>query len=197
MNRIKHVFLDRDGTVIKNVPYLGDPAGVEILPGCGQALASLVRAGLDLFLVTNQSGIGRGLFTLEDLLACQDRLHELLAASGVVIKETAFCPHAPENDCQCRKPSLGMWHDLQAQYNLKPEECAMLGDSRADVLFGRQAGFARTILVLTGYGADTAASLGLPGLTGPWQAFDQPGPAWPDVLARDVPSGVDYLLSSE
>ncbi|HEX7239268.1 MAG TPA: HAD-IIIA family hydrolase, partial [Longimicrobiaceae bacterium] len=100
------VFLDRDGTVIHDAHYLADPEGVRLLPGAAEAVARLNRAGVPVVLVTNQSGIGRGLFSEADFRAVQDRVEALLAAGGARIDAVYHCPHAPDADppCDCRKP---------------------------------------------------------------------------------------------
>jgi D-glycero-D-manno-heptose 1,7-bisphosphate phosphatase len=95
---VNTVFLDRDGTVIEDKVYLGDPAGVEPLPGAVKSLALLAGQGLQLFIVTNQSGIGRGYFSLNDYLACRAELNKILAGTGVAMVDEAFCPHPPEEN---------------------------------------------------------------------------------------------------
>lgn len=154
------VFLDRDGTMIEDRHYLADPAGVTLLPGAGQALGRLCAAGCELFVVTNQSGIGRGYFGEQDFLACQRRLGELLRPFGASIADFRHCPHDPSQSCACRKPGTGMWESLRAAYDLDPSDCIMAGDKTEDVLFGVNAGFAASCLVLTGKGESRARDLG-------------------------------------
>lgn len=207
---VKHVFLDRDGTIIRDKHYLSDPEGVELLPGAPQALAELVGGGCSLYLVSNQSGIGRGYFDAAACVLCQDRLAELLAPWGVRFVDMAFCPHAPADvpgeGCDCRKPGLGMWRQLAALHGLEPETCAMVGDKRADVGFGLNAGFAATVLVLTGHGMEHAAKLGLPPLSEGAQylslrgadgahLFAQGKTDWPHAIARDLHGAATFLLS--
>lgn len=200
---ISALFLDRDGTIIEDRHYLSDPEGVTLLPHAAEGLLRLHQAGIRLFIVTNQSGIGRGYFSLTDYYACEERLAHMLAEKGVRVVETAFCPHAPQKDaeagmmeepCACRKPNLGMWHDLQKKYNLKPEECAMVGDKMADVLFGLDAGFAASILVLTGKGQKTADergfSMGIQASTSSPLHADAP-----HFVAKDLSAVADWLLS--
>ena len=154
------VFLDRDGTIIEDRHYLADPAGVVLLPGAGEALGRLCAAGCGLFVVTNQSGIGRGYFREEDFLACQNRLEELLRPFGAAIAAVRHCPHEPSAGCACRKPGTGMWESLRAAHGLNPAECVMAGDKTEDLLFGLNAGFAASCLVLTGKGESRARELG-------------------------------------
>lgn len=155
------VFLDRDGTVMEDRHYLSDPAGVVLLPGAGEALGRLCAAGCRLFLVSNQSGIGRGYFTASDLRACQARLDDLLRPYGACLTDARFCPHTPEANCACRKPRIGMWDELRAAWGLDPARCIMVGDKLDDVLFGIHAGFAAAFLALTGQGPKSAEKLGL------------------------------------
>jgi len=156
------ILLDRDGTVIKDKHYLSDPTGVEFLPGVKESLSSLAGKGLRFFLVSNQSGIGRGMFSMEAAVAVNDRLADLLRPYGVTFTGVQFCPHAPEHGCNCRKPATGMWDALQKQYGLDAGSTIMLGDKEEDILFAARAGLALRGLVLTGKGEDTAKRLALP-----------------------------------
>ena len=176
MKAIVSVLLDRDGTIIEDKHYLGDPAGVTLLSGAAEGLAMLQRVGLELFLVTNQSGIERGYYTAEDYRACNKAMDSFLAREGVRLTGGAFCPHAPETACACRKPELGMWHELRQAYGLNPATSAMIGDKMVDIAFGLAAGFLATILVLTGKGAAEAKKMELP-------------PLAPDEAYRIVPAG--------
>ena len=192
---LRAVFLDRDGTIIEDKAYLGDPAGVTLLPGALEGLALMAGRGLRLFIVTNQSGIGRGYFTLNDYLACRAELNSRLAARGITIISEAFCPHDPDEGCPCRKPGLGMWEDLRAAHSLKPEECMIIGDKAGDLEFGYGAGFALSVLTLTGEGPKTAARLGvdLPATGAPClETIDKTGR--PLLLARDLKAVADWLL---
>lgn len=161
MALFRNILLDRDGTVIEDRHYLSDPAGVTLFPGAGQALAALAAAGCRLFLVTNQSGIGRGYFTLADLDACQQRLADLLAPFGVAFTDVVYCPHGPEADCHCRKPRTGMWETLRQRHGLDPAETVIIGDKRDDIGVATGASLGAGILVLTGKGADHASKMGV------------------------------------
>lgn len=157
---LRAIFLDRDGTVMEDRHYLAEPDGVQLLPGVGEALGRLCAAGIQLFLVTNQSGIGRGYFDESDLNRCQARLSELLEPYGAFFTDVRFCPHAPDVSCDCRKPNIGMWESLAEEHNLSADHCAMVGDKPADVLFGVHASFAASFLVLTGKGTQSAEAWG-------------------------------------
>lgn len=158
---IKYLFADRDGTLIVDKHYLSDPAQVELFPDVAKSLKLLQNNAIKTAVVTNQSGIGRGYFSEQDFLACQKALEQQLHAGGVELFDYAFCPHAPEEQCQCRKPAPGMWEYLSKKHCINPCECAMIGDKKEDVLFGIRAGFACACLVLTGKGQKTAQEFNL------------------------------------
>jgi D-glycero-D-manno-heptose 1,7-bisphosphate phosphatase len=195
--KIRNVLLDRDGTVIEERHYLCDPDGVALVPGGGAALGRLTRAGVRLFCVTNQSGIGRGYFDLAKYQAVQERLLSLLPPFGAVLTDTAFCPHAPDAACVCRKPAIGLFTALAATHGLLAAETAIIGDAASDIAFGLAAGFPLTILVQTGHGARYARELGLPDLSGPSLLLKDRRPDWPHVLARDLPAAADFLLGGQ
>ncbi|GHU89451.1 D,D-heptose 1,7-bisphosphate phosphatase [Clostridia bacterium] len=138
MNRA--VFLDRDGTIIKDCHYLKDPAQVELLPGVAEALRELKRRGFLLILVSNQSGIARGYFTERDLQAVQDRLNAVLSEHGAALDGAYNCPHAPDDDCGCRKPKIGMALAAKRDFDLDLSESYMVGDKQSDIEFGRNFG---------------------------------------------------------
>lgn len=129
------VFLDRDGTLIVDRHYLGDPAGVELLPGAGEAVARLNRAGLPALLVTNQSGIGRGMFTEADFRAVQRRLEEALAEHDARLDGVYHCPHAPDlaPPCRCRKPATGLFERAAAEHGVALGASYYVGDRARDV----------------------------------------------------------------
>lgn len=162
MPTITSLLLDRDGTIIRDKHYLADPEGVELLPGVAEALAELSRNGMRFFLVSNQSGIGRGYFTPEDADAVNRRLEEMLRPYGVAFTDMLYCPHAPESSCACRKPAPGMWELLKTRYGLETGTSMMVGDKPEDILFAGNAGLCLRGLVLTGKGMSTAEHLSLP-----------------------------------
>jgi D-glycero-D-manno-heptose 1,7-bisphosphate phosphatase len=146
------VFLDRDDTLIANVPYLSDPSGVRLLPGASRALRALRRAGFALVLVTNQSAVGRGLITERRLEEIHDELGRLLAEQGASLDAIYYCPDVPVGDDRTvvensnRKPGPGMLHRATADLDLDLEASWMVGDLISDVLAGLNAG-CRSILV--------------------------------------------------
>jgi D-glycero-D-manno-heptose 1,7-bisphosphate phosphatase len=130
------VFLDRDGTVIEDRHYLADPEGVRLLPGAAESIAALNRAGVTVVLVTNQSGIGRGLFSAERFAAVQLRLGELLAAAGARFDAVYHCPHAPEDSCHCRKPAPGLFLRAAEELGLDLPTSTYVGDRMRDLECG-------------------------------------------------------------
>lgn len=146
------VFLDRDGTLIEEVGYLGDPGGVVVLPGVPDALRRLRDAGYALVVVSNQAGVARGYFTEDDVLAVNGRLAELLEVEGVQLDAWHYCVHHPDHGdpCACRKPEPGMLRDAARDLDLDLSRSWIVGDHPSDVEAGRRVG-ARGILVLSGH----------------------------------------------
>ena len=147
------VFLDRDGTLNVDRNYLSDPAQLEIIPGVGAALRRLIDAGFLLFIVTNQSGIGRGYYTLANMHAVNERLCAELAKDGVRFEKIYFAPEAPEEPSRGRKPSPQFLFDARDEFNLDLAQSYMIGDKLIDLECGWNAGVKKSILVRTGYGA--------------------------------------------
>lgn len=148
------LFIDKDGTLVENVPYNVDPARLRFMPGAGAALARLQRAGLALIIVTNQSGLARGLFTPAEFDHLQQTLlHALQTGFGVTIDDVAVCPHAPDEDglpaCACRKPEPGMLLAMAQRHGLDLARSWMVGDTLDDVEAGHRAG-ARGLLFDSG-----------------------------------------------
>jgi D-glycero-D-manno-heptose 1,7-bisphosphate phosphatase len=150
MNRA--VFLDRDGTLIAEKNYLHRPEDVEILPGAGAALKRLADAGFQLIVVTNQSGIGRGYFTLADAARVNERVNLEFARNGVSFAQTYIAPEAPGQPSRGRKPSPQFLFDARDAFDLNLAESFMIGDKLIDLECGWNAGVKKSILVRTGYG---------------------------------------------
>ncbi len=138
------VLFDRDGTLVVDVPYNGDPEQVRPVAQAADALARLRAAGIPTAVVTNQSGIARGLLTRADADACHARLAELVGPLGPVL----VCEHGPQDGCACRKPQPGLVLQAAAALGVRPEQCAVVGDIGADVGAALAAG-ARPVLVPT------------------------------------------------
>jgi len=156
MNRRRFVLLDRDGTIIVERNYLSDQRLVELIDGAAKGLSMMREMGLGLAVVTNQSGIGRGYFTLEQLHLIHERMRNLLAGEGVSIDGIFFCPHTPDDGCPCRKPQPELVVQAATALDFEPSQCFVIGDKPCDIELGQNVG-AQTILVRTGYGVQIEA----------------------------------------
>src|SRR4051812_46347069 len=130
------VFLDRDGTIIRDTEYLRDPEQVELLPGAASAIKLLNHAGYPVIVVTNQSGIARGLLTEQDYERIRMRVDQLVAAEGARIDASYHCPHLPElsGPCDCRKAGTLLYERAAAEHDLDPARSWFVGDRRRDVV---------------------------------------------------------------
>ena len=147
MNRA--IFLDRDGTLIVDKVYLADPAGVELIAGSAEGLRRARSLGFKIFLFTNQSGIGRGLHTIEDTRRVNERMEEMMGLPAPVFDGICVAPEAPGEPSPYRKPSPRFILEKIAEHALDPAGCWMVGDSAADVRAGLAAGI-RAAAVRTG-----------------------------------------------
>ena len=166
------VFLDRDGTLMRDVDYCGDPSKVEVFPQAREALRRLKQNGYKLVIITNQSGIGRGYFTENEYRAVEAEFVRQLGDD--LIDASYYCPELPKSRSIRRKPEPGMVFEAQRQHDLDLGRSFFVGDKASDIACGRNAGV-RTILVQTGYGAeekDTGA----------------------DWIARDIAHAVEIIV---
>ena len=149
------VFVDRDGTIIREREYLSDPDGVELLPGAADGLAAFRAAGYPVIVVTNQSGMARGYFDEADYRAVQQEVERQLADAGVEVLASYFCPHHPAvtGPCRCRKPAPGLFEDAARDHGLDLSRSVYIGDRLRDLEPGVAAG-GDAFLVRTGYGQD-------------------------------------------
>ena len=115
------VILDRDGTVVIDREYLSDPAGLEFLPTVPEALRLLSSGGFRLVMITNQSGVGRGLISLEQIAALNARMLEMVKEAGGALTKIYFCPHVPEAHCACRKPNPGLMQRAAEELDFDPK----------------------------------------------------------------------------
>jgi D-glycero-D-manno-heptose 1,7-bisphosphate phosphatase len=134
------VFLDRDGTLIEDRHYLGDPDGVELLPNAVEGLRLMRQVGAALVVVTNQSGVARGYFDQSAVHAVNARVTELLAADGVELAGIYVCPHGPTDGCDCRKPAPGLLLRAADELGLELASSYLVGDSERDVEAAKRAG---------------------------------------------------------
>jgi D-glycero-D-manno-heptose 1,7-bisphosphate phosphatase len=142
----KVVILDRDGTMVIDRGYLSDPAGLEFEPGAAEGLKWLYSHGYRLVVITNQSGVGRGFFTIERLEVMNERLNIMVEEAGAKLEGIYYCPHAPDDGCACRKPALGLLMRAASELGFDPKSAIMIGDKESDIDFGRRAG-ATTVLI--------------------------------------------------
>jgi D-glycero-D-manno-heptose 1,7-bisphosphate phosphatase len=157
------VFFDRDGTLNEDPGYLGDPDSLKLYPDIGKALADLKKKlNLKLIVISNQSGIARGILTDEMVNSVNDKINSLLAENGVAIDAFYYCPHHPDfsekEECYCRKPSPEMVFKAAKDFNIDLSHSFFVGDSVSDIECGKNAGV-KTILVKTGYGEESLSML--------------------------------------
>ncbi len=158
LERRPAVFLDRDGTLNVERNYLSDPARLTLLPGVPEALKRLRDAGFLLFVVTNQSGIGRGYYTEADMHAVNRRLEASVLSDGIRFEHIYFAPEAPEAPSRGRKPSPQFLFDARDAYGVDLSRSFLIGDKLADLECGWNAGVRASVLVRTGYGRETEAA---------------------------------------
>jgi D-glycero-D-manno-heptose 1,7-bisphosphate phosphatase len=159
---LRHVILDRDGVLNYEAPegsYVREPAEFRWLPGALEGLALLRRAGLRLSVATNQAGVGRGVMSLAQLAAVHDRMQAEAAAHGGALDAVLYCPHAPEQQCSCRKPAPGLIQEAVARSGIAASDTIVVGDDRRDLEAAERAGV-RAVLVRTGKGQRTEELLG-------------------------------------
>lgn len=149
------VFVDRDGTIMEDCDYCSDPKDVKIFPGVQEALLCLKSKGFKLIIITNQSGIGRGLMTVEQYRAVEAEV--VRQVGGDLIDATYFCPDVPGQNSSCRKPAPGMILQAEREHGIDLLRAFFIGDKEIDVECGRNAGV-RTIRVQTGFQRDMKAS---------------------------------------
>ena len=163
MNKNHAVFLDRDGTLNEDPSYLGNPLEVKLITGAGEALSNLKNNyNFKLIVISNQSGIARGLLTENDVDAVNSRLNELLIPYNTAVDGFYYCPAHPdfntEEECSCRKPSPELVYKASKDFNIDLAKSYFIGDAVSDIECGINAGL-KTILVKTGYGNESLFSL--------------------------------------
>ena len=175
------VFLDRDGTLIEERHYLHRPEEVTVFPGAGAALGRLRRAGFKLIIVSNQSGVGRGYFTLADVERVNQRMIADLAPENLAFDRIYLAPESPGTPSRGRKPSPQFLFDAREEFDLDLARCYMIGDKLIDLECGWNAGVGKCILVRTGYGAQVER-----------EAADKLGMA---LVVNDLGAAADWILA--
>jgi D,D-heptose 1,7-bisphosphate phosphatase len=152
----KAIFFDRDGTIIVDKNYLKSPSEVEYLPGFFEAYSILLNKGFETFLITNQSGVSRGYFTMEDVSLVHHQIQTDLINHGLKpFREIKICPHEPKDQCSCRKPNPQMALELIEKYQINPELSYMLGDKQIDLDMATNAKL-KGILILSHQSPETS-----------------------------------------
>ncbi len=149
--------LDRDGTIVIDRHYLADPDALEFEPGAAVGLRKMAAMGLGLVVITNQSGIARGLFSPSRLEQIHERLKQMVQTAGARLEGIYFCPHGPEDGCDCRKPNLGLMRQASEELGFDMSESIVIGDKESDVEFGRRAGAVTMLVGTRGVPGATAA----------------------------------------
>jgi len=187
----KAIFLDRDGTINEEMGYINHVDRFTLLPRTAEAIRLINTNGLKAVVVTNQSGVARGMFPESLVGEVHRKMEDLLRVAGAYVDGIYYCPHHPDfgppeyrKPCHCRKPATGMIERACSELNLDPTRSYMVGDRISDVEFGHKIG-AKGILVLTGYGKGEVAYR-----NGQWQKD-------PDFIARDLYDAVRWVIAQE
>jgi D-glycero-D-manno-heptose 1,7-bisphosphate phosphatase len=167
--------LDRDGTIVVDRHYLSDPDGLEFEPGAEAGLGRMADLGFRLVVITNQSGIGRGMFSAARLEEVHDRLRQMLLSSGIRLDKIYHCPHGPTDGCDCRKPRLGLMRQASRELGFDMTQSIVIGDKATDVEFGWRAG---AVTMLVGNPQTPAAS-----------------PISPDFIVPNLTAAADIIRS--
>ncbi|MBI5810018.1 MAG: HAD family hydrolase [Deltaproteobacteria bacterium] len=171
------VFLDRDGTINEDTGYISRPEDLVLIKGAPRAIKLLNDKGIQVIVISNQSGVGRGLFTGKDAEAVNHRLEEMLRGEGAYVDGIYYCPHHPEEGCVCRKPKPGLLRKAASIHKVKLAGSYVVGDKALDVGLARSVE-AKGVLVMTGEG-----KMELNRLTGP-----------PDFIAKDIMEAVLWIM---
>jgi D-glycero-D-manno-heptose 1,7-bisphosphate phosphatase len=175
------IFLDRDGTLIEERNYISRPEEVVLLPGAAEALQRLQATGFKLFIVSNQSGVGRGYFTLADVEKVNEHIRQEFAHKGVKFEKIYVAPEAPDTPSRGRKPSPQFLFDARDEFGIDLAKSYMMGDKMIDLECGWNAGVRRPILVRTGYGSKTER--------------DNSGKLGAAIVLDDLPAAAAWILA--
>jgi len=151
MKKRKVFFVDRDGVINKEIGYLHDIDKFEFIDGVLEAFEYILSRNYDIIVVTNQSGIGRGFYSEDNFLELNKWMVNFLKSKGINILDVFYCPHSPEDDCNCRKPKPGMFLDAKKKFNIEMDKSWSIGDKETDITAATYAGISNTILVKSGH----------------------------------------------
>ncbi len=180
----KVVFLDRDGVINRDSKaYIKHPDEFHFLPGSLNAMVELAENGFAVMIVTNQSAVNRGIIRIAMLERIHDHMRSEVGSQGGHIRDIFFCPHRPDEGCDCRKPKPEMILRAQRKYGIDLAASVMVGDRARDILCGKNAGCGRTVLVKTGYGKAAAEELA---------ARD----AFPDHIAENLSQSIAWIVQT-
>ncbi|HLD88592.1 MAG TPA: D-glycero-beta-D-manno-heptose 1,7-bisphosphate 7-phosphatase [Candidatus Nanoarchaeia archaeon] len=174
----KAVFLDRDGTINVDDGYIYEIEKFRFITRSAEAIKVLKNSGLKVIIVTNQSGVGQGLYKEEDVKKVHTHMVEELKKKGVKIDDILYCPHTRDAGCECRKPNMLMVKKSAEKFGLNLKECYVVGDKNADVALGNRAG-CKSILVKTGYSGKDKCE------------------ATPDYTAEDLYEAASWIIGQE
>ena len=155
---IKTIFLDRDGVINKEVGYLFRISDFEFIEGVFDACLYFHHLGYKIIIISNQSGIARGYYNKNDYLKLTEWMLSQFNNNGIKILDTFYCPHYPEENCECRKPKPGMFIEAKDKYNIRMKDSWMIGDKETDIKAANLAGINNTILVRSGHLVDESKS---------------------------------------
>lgn len=172
----KAVFLDRDGVIIEEAGYGYKIKDLKLIKNAIDGLQLL--KDYKLFIITNQSGIGKGIYKIKDFINYNNYLLKKLKKQNISIEKTYYCPHKPEDNCSCRKPKVKLLREAEKEYNLDLKKSFVIGDKKTDVELGKNAG-CKAMLVLTGYGASSQKE------------------AKPDYVAKDLLDAAKWVLEND
>jgi D-glycero-D-manno-heptose 1,7-bisphosphate phosphatase len=181
----KVVFLDRDGTINRDSPdYIKSRGEFGFLPGSLKAIEELTANGFTLIVITNQSALPRKLISLEELERIHTMMGKTVQSNKGKIKDIFYCPHMPDDDCNCRKPAPGLILRAQRKYSIDLADAVMVGDSHRDIACGQNAGCGNTVLVKTGIHKNTVQRLAKMEIV-------------PDYVAEDLYDAAQWIISNK
>jgi D-glycero-D-manno-heptose 1,7-bisphosphate phosphatase len=185
MGRIKAVFIDRDGTINEEREYVNRIEDFKFIPGSLEALSLLTQHGVKIYIITNQAGIAKGYFTIDEFHHLTQFMLNFFKNEGIKVERVLFCPHHPEGiipeysiPCACRKPNTELLEDVMRENSFNANEVVLIGDKNSDIEAGRKLGM-KTYLVETGYG------------------FEEKGTTQATFIKRDLKDAVTHLLNLE